>query len=80
MLEIKICIKNIGVQHSLEKNETATMFNLKKPFLVTFGKENIIYLYCWFQPVDCLYSLNEQILASCRCILSALPFVPRVFL
>ena len=34
MLEIKICIKNIGVQHSLEKNETATMFFLKKPFLV----------------------------------------------
>ena len=34
MLEIKICIKNIGVQHSLEKNETATMFFLQKPFLV----------------------------------------------
>ena len=34
MLEIKICVKNIGVQHSLEKNETATMFFLKKPFLV----------------------------------------------
>ena len=34
MLEIKIGIKNIGVQHSLEKNETATMFFLKKPFLV----------------------------------------------
>ena len=34
MLEIKICIKNIGVQYSLEKNETATMFFLKKPFLV----------------------------------------------
>ena len=34
MLEIKICIKNIGVQHSLEKNETATMFFLKKPSLV----------------------------------------------
>ena len=31
MLEIKICIKNIGVQHSLEKNETATMLFLKKP-------------------------------------------------
>ena len=24
----------IGVQHSLEKNETATTFFLKKPFLV----------------------------------------------
>ena len=35
MLEIKICIKNIGVQHSLEKNETATMFFLKKPFPVS---------------------------------------------
>ena len=34
MLEIKICIKNIGVQHSLEKNVTATMFFLKKHFLV----------------------------------------------
>ena len=33
-MDIKICIKNIGVQHSLEKNETATMFFLKKPFLV----------------------------------------------
>ena len=28
----KICIKNIGVQHSLEKNETATVFSLKKLF------------------------------------------------
>ena len=27
-------IKNIGVQHSLEKNETATMFVLKNPVLV----------------------------------------------
>ena len=35
MLEIKLCIKNIGVQHSLKKNETVTMFFfLKKPFLV----------------------------------------------
>ena len=36
MLEIKICIKNIGLQHILRKmkNETATMFFLKKPFLV----------------------------------------------
>ena len=34
MLKIKICIKNIGVQQSLEKNETATIFFLKKPFLV----------------------------------------------
>ena len=34
MIEIKICIKNIGVQHSLEKNEAATMFFIKKPFLV----------------------------------------------
>ena len=34
MLEIKICIRNIGVQHSLEKNETVTMFFLKTPFLV----------------------------------------------
>ena len=33
MLEIKICIKGIGVQHSLDKNETATMF-FEKPFLV----------------------------------------------
>ena len=37
MLEIKIFIKNIGVQHSLEKNGTATMFFPKKPFLVTIG-------------------------------------------
>ena len=29
MIEIKICIKNIGV-----KNDTATMFFLIKPFLV----------------------------------------------
>ena len=34
MLDITICIKNIGVQHSLEKNETTTMFFLQKPFLV----------------------------------------------
>ena len=32
MLEMKICIKNIAVQHSLEKNETATMFSLKNIF------------------------------------------------
>ena len=31
MLE-KIYIKNIGVQHSLKKNEIATMFLLKKSF------------------------------------------------
>ena len=42
MLEIKICMKNIGVQHSLEKKETATMFFLKKPFLV-FMLLNIIF-------------------------------------
>ena len=30
----KICIKTIGVWHSFEKNETATMFFLKKPSLV----------------------------------------------
>ena len=40
MLEIKICIKNIGVQHSLEKNETATMFFLKKTFLVNFADQS----------------------------------------
>ena len=33
-----MCIKNISVQHSLDKNETATMFFLKKPFLVIFCK------------------------------------------
>ena len=34
VLESKICIKNIGLQHSLRKmkNETATMFFLKKTF------------------------------------------------
>ena len=40
MLEMKIYIKNIGVQHSLEKNETATMFFLQKPFLVMHNKIN----------------------------------------
>ena len=30
----KICIGNMGVKHSFEKNETATMFFLKKPSLV----------------------------------------------
>ena len=34
MEKIFTCIKNIGVWHSFEKNETATMFFLKKPFLV----------------------------------------------
>ena len=35
MLEINICIKNIGLKHSLKKNETTTIFFLlKKPFLV----------------------------------------------
>ena len=34
MEKICTCIKNIGVWHSFEKNETATMFFLKKPFLV----------------------------------------------
>ena len=29
----KICIKSMGVWHSFEKNETATMFFLKKPSL-----------------------------------------------
>ena len=35
MEKIFTCIKIIGVWHSFEKNETATMFFLKKPFLVT---------------------------------------------
>ena len=43
MLEIKICIKNIGVQHSLEKNETATMFFLKKPFLVSLISSSTVF-------------------------------------
>ena len=30
----KICIKNMSVKHSFEKNETATMFFLKKSSLV----------------------------------------------
>ena len=34
MEKICICIKNIGVWHSFEKNKTATRFFLKKPFLV----------------------------------------------
>ena len=38
MEKICICIKNIGVWHSFEKNETATMFFLKKPFLVVNTK------------------------------------------
>ena len=33
-----ICIKNMGIYHSFEKNEIATMFFLKKPSLV--------FLYC----------------------------------
>ena len=37
MKKIFTCIKNIGVWHSFEKNETATMFFLKKPFLVLLG-------------------------------------------
>ena len=40
MEKICICIKNIGVWHSFEKNETATMFFLKKPFLV---------IYCYYR-------------------------------
>ena len=32
MEKIFTCIKNIGVWHSFEKNETATMFFLKKTF------------------------------------------------
>ena len=40
MLKIKICIKNIGIKHSLEKNETATMFFLKKPFLVNLSTQS----------------------------------------
>ena len=34
MEKICTCIKNIGVWHRFEKNETATMFFLKKPSLV----------------------------------------------
>ena len=36
----KICIKNMGVLHSFEKNETATMFFLKK----TFSSSGILLL------------------------------------
>ena len=34
MEKVCTCIKDIGVWHSFEKNETATMFFLKKPSLV----------------------------------------------
>ena len=30
----KVCIKNMSMEHSFEKNETATIFFLKKPFQV----------------------------------------------
>ena len=33
----KTCIKNMGVWYSFEKNETATMFFLKKPSLVVIS-------------------------------------------
>ena len=36
MEKIFTCIKNIGVWHSFEKNETATMCFLQKPFLVFY--------------------------------------------
>ena len=39
MEKICICIKNIGVWHSFEKNETATMFFLKKAFLVNYVQQ-----------------------------------------
>ena len=33
-LMLKKCIKNMGILQSFEKNESATMFSLKKPSLV----------------------------------------------
>ena len=36
-------IKNMGVYHGFEKNETATMFFLKKPSLVLFVFNNSEY-------------------------------------
>ena len=33
--------KNIGVQRSFEKNETATVFFLEKPFQIPFGLNKI---------------------------------------
>ena len=53
MEKIFTCIKNIGVWHSFEKNETATMFFLKKPFLVincVYGFKNNIVIVAVFQP------------------------------
>ena len=38
----KICIMNFSIKHSFEKNETATIFFLKKPSLVW---KNIIIIF-----------------------------------
>ena len=40
MFMLKICLKNIGVHHSLEKNETATMF-----FLKNFSSYNVFMVF-----------------------------------
>ena len=40
----KICKKNMDVQHSVEKNETAAVFFLKKPSLI-FLSINQVFKY-----------------------------------
>ena len=57
MEKIFACIKNIGVWHSFEKNETATMFFLKKPFLV---KNNAVYRIIGFVG-ELFYYFNKNI-------------------
>ena len=37
----KTCIKNMSVEHNFERNETATMFFLKKPSLVSTAQTNL---------------------------------------
>ena len=53
-----ICIKNMGIYHSFEKNETATMFFLKKPSLVITWKE-----VAWkAQVIMCLHGIKKSCL------------------
>ena len=68
-----MCIKNIGVQHSLDKNETATMFFLKKPFLVIFCTNIRAFTNLKFYTVKVFLRKKH----SCGFIVSKLGDTPR---
>ena len=73
MLE-KICINNIGVQHSLGRNETTTMFFLKRRFNVDIMMLYILALdharklkFCSYIHLPSINKMFQYRYASVRC-------------